>query len=111
VGLRSSFFRVLQVTLNAPKSVAKGKPLALTGRVWPRPATPVSIQVRNAGMTTWQTLADRPKVAANGSFKLIRFPSVSVSYRVLRTGAFSPVISVTVTGGHAAGGLLAPSRL
>jgi SpoIID/LytB domain protein len=111
MGLRSSFFRVLQVTLNAPKSVVKGKPLLLTGRVWPKPSTPVHIQVRNAGSTTWQTLADRPALAANGSFKMVRFPAVSVSYRVVRTSAFSPVVSVTVTGGRAAGGLLAPSRL
>lgn len=111
MALRSSFFRVLQVTLNAPKSVVKGKPLLLTGRVWPRPATPVSIQVRTAGTTTWQTLADRPKVASNGTFKMTRFPSRSVSFRVVRTSAFSPVISVTVTGGHTAGGPLAPATL
>ena len=111
MALRSSFFRVLQVTLNAPSSVVKGKPLLLTGRVWPRPGTPVTIQVRNAGSTTWQTLADRPKLAANGSFKMTRFPSGSVSYRVVRPSAFSPVISVTVSGGHSAFGPLAAARL
>ena len=112
LALRSSWFRVLQVSLNAPSSVVRGKPLVVSGRLWPKPAaTTATIQVRSAGSTTWATLADHPKLAANGSFRLTRFPSGSVSYRVIRPGAFSPVISVTVTGGHSAGGILAPAVL
>ena len=80
MALRSSFFRVLQVTLNAPSSVVKGKPLLLTGRVWPRPA--------HAGhdpgaQRRLDHLADACRPAQAGCKRLVQDDAVPVRERQL----------------------------
>jgi SpoIID/LytB domain protein len=98
LGLRSSYFRVLQVTLQGPeRKIRAGTRITVTGRVWPRPSTAVSFQRRTGSSTMWTTGVARLTLDAQGRFVLHLTPRADKAYRlVLRTGATSPVIHVTV---------------
>ena len=54
LGLRSNYFRIIQVTLNAnSKPVKAGGIVTVTGRVWPRPTGAVKLLRRVAGTSAW----------------------------------------------------------
>ena len=80
-------------------SVVKGRNFTITGRVWPRPTTKVLLQYHADGVSSWTTAGTPLKVAANGTFSVVRHQSVPHSFRVVRNSAVSPVVRVGI---HAA---------
>jgi SpoIID/LytB domain protein len=99
LGLRSVYFRVLQVTLSAPhRAVRAGTTISLTGRVWPRPSTAVTLMRRTGTSTVWTVGLARVPLDAEGRFALRLRPTADKTYRlVVRNGAVSPRVHVTVT--------------
>jgi stage II sporulation protein D len=100
LGLRSTYFRVLQVSLAGPqKAVKSGTRITVSGRVWPRPSTAVTFERRTGASTVWTVGVARLPLDSEGRFVLHLTPRADKAYRlVLRNGAVSPVIHVTVTG-------------
>jgi stage II sporulation protein D len=98
LGLRSNYFRVLQVTLQGPeRAIHAGTRITVSGRVWPRPSTAVSFQRRTGSSTVWTVGVSRLALDSQGRFVLHLTPRADKAYRlVLRNGAVSPVIHVTV---------------
>ena len=96
LSLRSTYFRLLGVTLIAPARVANGSTFSVTGRAWPRP-TVLRLQVKLDGTSTWLTAPTAVHMAANGTFTVRRVQHQSVSYRLVRTSGVSPVVHVTIT--------------
>jgi stage II sporulation protein D len=94
LGLRSTYFRLLETTLAGPAETG-GERVALTGRVWPRPRAAVVLQYRRAGDGAWR---DRRAVTvgADGGFTTGVRPRATTSYRVRRGSAISPVVRVAV---------------
>ena len=99
LGLRSTYFRILQLSLSAPASVDRGASFTLRGRV--RPAANVRLQAKHPGHG-WTTSDVKLQLDGSGRFALPRSPSTAVSYRLSRRHAFSPVVHVSVV---AQGGL------
>ncbi len=58
MGLRSTYFRLLQRTLVAPATAVAGTPITITGRVWPVPSGGVTLERRGAPGTAWQRRPD-----------------------------------------------------
>src|SRR4029079_4297103 len=108
LGLRSTYFRLLGVTVTAPTSVVKARNFTITGRVWPRPTTKVFLQYHAEGAGTWTTSATPLSVAENGTFRTVRHQSVPHFFRVVRNSAISPIVRV---GLHAARNTTPDSRL
>ena len=96
LSLRSTYFRLLGLTLIAPARVANGSTFSVTGRAWPRP-TVLRLQVKLDGTSTWLTAPTAVHMAANGTFTVRRVQHQSVSYRLVRTSGVSPVVHVTIT--------------
>jgi len=94
LGLRSTYFRLLGVTVTAPPSAVKAHNFTITGRVWPRPTTKVFLQFHADGAGTWTTSATPLTVAANGTFSTVRHQSVPHYFRVVRNSAISPIVRV-----------------
>jgi stage II sporulation protein D len=91
MGLRSNYFRLVGVTLNAPVTVTAGTQMTLAGRVWPRQAGPVALERRNAPTGTWTTIVPSLGLAPDGTFSLKLSPLQNRQYRLAtRTHAFSP---------------------
>ncbi|MFI5049566.1 MAG: SpoIID/LytB domain-containing protein [Gaiellales bacterium] len=107
LGLRSTYFRLLGVTLTPPASVIKARNFTITGRVWPRPTTKVLLQFHADGVSGWTTAGTPLKIAASGTFSVVRHQSVPHSFRVVRNAAVSPVVRVGI---HAAK-MVPPSSL
>jgi hypothetical protein len=64
--LRSTWFRLRQVTLTAPASTRAGTPIVLAGRVWPRPRAAVPIEFRYEGETGWRGRPSPPRRPRTG---------------------------------------------
>jgi SpoIID/LytB domain protein len=99
LGLRSNYFRVIQVTLNAnSKPVKSGGTITVTGRVWPRPTASVKLLRRVAGTSAWTVATPKLVLGTGGRFTFTTTAVSSRSYRLgLASGAISPVVSVTVS--------------
>jgi stage II sporulation protein D len=96
LGLKSTYFRLLGVTLNAPTRVAPGVRFFVTGRVMPKPlGSYVRLQSRVSG-GAWLTAPDKVMLAADGTFSVRRHNGKDVSFRVVRPNAVSPVVHVNV---------------
>jgi stage II sporulation protein D len=96
LGLRSTYFRILQVSLAAPKSVDAGQPFQLRGRLWPKPLGAFTLQVRIGAEGAWKPVTTAVPLDSEGRFSISRSPGKDVSYRLVRRSAFSPVIHVHV---------------
>ena len=99
-GLRSTYFRVLQTTLKVSShAIRRGTSIIVSGRVWPRPSSRVSLLRRSSASTAWTVSVDHLPLTADGRFAVRLRPSSNRQYRLLlRTGAISPVVSVQVAG-------------
>src|SRR5207248_4232569 len=64
LSLRSTYFRLLGLTLTAPFSARPGQAFAVSGRVWPKPASAVALQGRFDG-GRWFVLVRRLKLDAD----------------------------------------------
>src|SRR3954447_20150219 len=96
LGLRSTYFRILQVTLSAPKSSSAGDGYHLTGRLWPRPQGALRLESKMGGSGSWQRVMARVALDSTGRFSVIRRPVADASYRLVRKGASSPTVHVRV---------------
>jgi stage II sporulation protein D len=97
MGLRSTYFRLLQVSLSAPLASTAGETFALTGRLWPVPLGPFHLEVRVGSETTWTVSKVAIGLDSEGRFSLPRTPGKDVAYRLVRGSAFSPVAHVAVS--------------
>jgi stage II sporulation protein D len=96
MGLRSTYFRLLQVSLSAPATATAGEGVTLTGRLWPKPLGPFHLEFRLGSATTWTTATATPTLDSEGRFSMLRRPLKNVAYRLVRPMAFSPVVHVAV---------------
>jgi stage II sporulation protein D len=96
LGLRSTYFRIVETTLAAPPSSTSGQAVNITGRLWPRPITRPLLQVQLGASATWRTLPVILNVGSDGRFTVTRAPVVNVRYRLVRPSAFSPVVRIWV---------------
>ena len=99
LGLRSTYFRILQVTLVAPKSSTAGDAYHLKGRLWPRPKGAFRLESK---MRRVRQLAAGDGAGGAGLDRPLldqRRPVADASYRLVRKGASSPTVHVRV---HAA---------
>ncbi|MDX6548870.1 MAG: hypothetical protein QOG33_2420 [Gaiellales bacterium] len=97
MGLRSTYFRLLQVSLNAPLTATAGQPWALRGRLWPAPPGSFHLEVRVGSETSWTVANAAISLDSEGRFSLPRQPGKNVAYRLVRPHAFSPVVYVAVS--------------
>ena len=101
LGLRSTYFRLLGVTLDGPTRVTAGSRFFLTGRVAPRPPSGrVKLQYRVSG-GAWQTASRLVELRTDGTFTVRRRHAHDVSFRLVRPSAVSPVIHVNVAAAAA----------
>src|SRR6476659_730651 len=99
LGLRSTYFRILQVTLAAPKSSIAGGAYQLKGRLWPRPKRAFRLESKSGASGSWRQVTARVVLDSTGRFSIKRRPVADASYRLVRKGASSPTVRVRV---HAA---------
>jgi len=98
LALKSTYFRLLGLTLNAPSRVTSGALFHITGRVWPKPLSGgVRLQYR-FGTGAWQYAVASVNLGADGRFSIARRQSRDISFRLVRLHAVSPVIHVDVIG-------------
>ena len=95
LGLRSNYFRFLQVSLSAPATVHRGRSFTLRGRLWPKPDSRWRLEIKRAG-EGWQPAGVPIHLGRLGRFSVGRSPVHDIAYRVHRKGAFSPVVRVDV---------------
>ena len=95
LGLRSTYFRLLQVSLSAPNQLVRGRRFTLRGRLWPKPKSRWHLQIKRTG-GTWQNAVIAIRLDSRGHFAIARRPLHDISYRIARKGAFSPVRHVDV---------------
>jgi stage II sporulation protein D len=96
MGLRSTYFRLLQVSLSAPVAATAGQGFTLSGRLWPVPVGPFQLEFRLGSDATWRTATVTPALDSEGRFSIVRRPLQNVAYRLVRPIAFSPVAHVAV---------------
>jgi len=96
LSLRSTYFRLLQETLVAPRHINAGDTFNLQGRLWPVPAGKFTLEQKFGTEGAWTPVKATVTLNALGQFSLPRSPSQNVSYQIARRGVFSPVISVRV---------------
>jgi stage II sporulation protein D len=96
LGLRSTYFRILQVTLAAPANVGAGQTFQLHGRLWPKPTAAFTLQARFGAEGAWKAVTAPVALDADGRFSISRSPGKDVRYRLVRNSAFSPVLYVHV---------------
>jgi stage II sporulation protein D len=97
MGLRSNYFRLVGLSLNAPAGVVAGRTLTLTGRAWPKPSGGVALLRRGSPTGTWTVLVPKLTLAADGTFSLRLKPLVNRQFRLrTRSGAISPTPFVHV---------------
>jgi SpoIID/LytB domain protein len=99
LGLRSTYFRILQVTLAAPKSSIAGDAYHLKGRLWPRPQGAFRLESKMGASGSWQQVMAPVVLDSTGRFSILRRPVADASYRLVRKDASSPTVRVRV---HAA---------
>jgi stage II sporulation protein D len=99
LGLRSTYFRVLEVRISLPgKPVKAGTTFTMTGRVWPRPSGSVTLERKTPTSTSWEVSVAHVPLGSTGLFSLRLRPSGDRTYRLrLENGAYSPVVHLTVT--------------
>jgi stage II sporulation protein D len=95
LSLRSTYFRLLGLTLRAPFSARPGQAFAVSGRVWPKAASAVALQGRFDG-GRWFILVKRVRLDADGHFIVWRRHNRTIHFRLVRRNAVSPVIAVTI---------------
>lgn len=95
--LRSTYFRILGLSLNAPSTVRSGAGFTVSGRMWPKPSGPVRLQSR-VGSGAWQTVS-MLSLGPLGRFSVHRVRHRSGAFRLVRVNAVSPVVPITVTTG------------
>jgi stage II sporulation protein D len=97
MGLRSTYFRLLQRTLVAPSTAVAGAGITITGRVWPVPSGHVALDRRGAAGTTWTVAVPALHVGVKGNFVVRLTPKADRSYRLVTAGrAVSPRVTVAV---------------
>ena len=96
LGLRSTYFRIVQATLSAPSTSKAGATFTLKGRLWPRPGAHVKLEARTGSSGTWKPIDKKINLDSDGRFSLKRHPSQDVSYRIDRRDVFSPTVRVHV---------------
>src|SRR5262249_29534580 len=96
LALKSTYFRLFGVTLNAPEHATAGVPFNVSGRAWPRPTGGVKLQYRLGTSITWVTATTMPQLDADGRFTLARRNAQHVRFRLIRLDAISPVVKVGV---------------
>ncbi len=106
LGLRSTSFRLLQVSLTAPATSTAGRSFPLTGRLWPAPLGPFHLELKLGSAGVWTPTKLTPTLDSQGRFSIPRMPVMNVAYRLVRPMAFSPVVHVAV---HPALTLVHPS--
>jgi stage II sporulation protein D len=99
LGLRSTYFRILQVTLTAPKSSIAGDAYHLKGRLWPRPKGAFRLESKKGASGSWRQVTAPVVLDSTGRFSIVRHSVADASYRLVRKGASSPTVRVRV---HAA---------
>jgi stage II sporulation protein D len=99
LGLRSTYFRVLQVRITVPGTPVKaGTTFTMTGRVWPRPSGTVTLLRMTPSSTSWEVAVSHVPLDSTGLFSLRLTPTGDRTYRLrLENGAYSPVVHLTVT--------------
>jgi SpoIID/LytB domain protein len=96
MGLRSTYFRLLQVSLSAPPASTAGQAFTLAGRLWPAPGDPFRLEARVGSEGAWKRTKVTIVLDSEGRFSLPRQPVANVAYRLVRSSAFSPVVRVAV---------------
>jgi SpoIID/LytB domain protein len=96
MGLRSTWFRLLQVSLSAPPTSTAGRPLTLTGQLWPVPVGPFHLELKSGSEGVWTRVKVAITLDSEGRFSLARRPIANVAYRLVRAMAVSPVAHVVV---------------
>ena len=109
MGLRSTYFRLLERSLSGPSTSVAGQTFQLTGRAWPVPGGGVSLQRRGAPGTAWQVAIPHLAVGANGNFSVALHPAADRTYRLVSAGravsphvivAVQPALTLVVSGGR-----------
>ncbi|HYW29317.1 MAG TPA: hypothetical protein VE824_05890, partial [Gaiellales bacterium] len=95
LNLRSTYFRILQVTLVAPSDADAGQQFQLQGRLWPRPAA-FTLEVQKGSTGTWKRITSPVTLDSDGRFSLARSPMADASYRLSRAGAAAVTVQVRV---------------
>ncbi|HEY0386903.1 MAG TPA: SpoIID/LytB domain-containing protein [Gaiellales bacterium] len=93
--LRSTYFRILQVSLHAPGDADAGRQFQLRGRLWPRPSA-FTLEVRKGSDATWTRVTAGVSLDSDGTFTLARSPMEDAGYRLSRSGAFAVSVHVHV---------------
>jgi SpoIID/LytB domain protein len=96
LGLRSTYFRILQVTLSAPKSSNAGDAYHVKGRLWPRPKGAFRLESKKGATGSWQQVRAPVVLDSTGRFSIVRRPVADARYRLVRKGASSPTVRVRV---------------
>jgi SpoIID/LytB domain protein len=108
LGLRSTWFRLLQRTLTAPATAIAGTPITITGHVWPIPSGGVTLERRGAPGTAWSAVPGALHVGVKGNFVTQLSPTADRVYRLASAGkavsprvsvAVQPLLTLAVTGG------------
>jgi hypothetical protein len=92
--LRSTYFRILQVSLSAPSDSDAGQQFQLRGRLWPKPAG-FKLELRKGSSSTWARITG-VSLDSDGRFSLARHPMQDSSYRLSRAGDFRVTVHVHV---------------
>jgi stage II sporulation protein D len=109
MGLRSTWFRLLQRTLTAPARAVAKVGVTITGHVWPVPSGPVALARRGAAGTAWTVAVPALHVGVKGNFTVRLTPKADRSYRLVTGGkavsprvtvAVRPALALAVVGGH-----------
>jgi SpoIID/LytB domain protein len=95
LGLRSTWFRILQVSLAAPTEAVAGSIFTLQGRVWPKPTGGYHLEQRVGKTGDWVVIKT-PALDAEGAFSIPRRSNKNIAYRIVRRLAFSPVEKIGV---------------
>jgi SpoIID/LytB domain protein len=98
LGLRSTYFRILQTSLVAPARVEAGSTFTLQGRLLPKPRGAFHLEQR-VGKTGEWTEIKTPTLDEEGFFAIPRRSNKDIAYRLVRVHAFSPVERIEVYPG------------
>ncbi len=108
MGLRSTWFRLLQRTLIAPPTDIAGTPITITGRVWPIPSGHVALERRGAAGTAWSAVVAALPLGPKGAFSVQVTPTADRTYKLVSAGkavsphasvGVQPALTLAVTGG------------
>jgi SpoIID/LytB domain protein len=95
LGLRSTYFRILQVSLVAPPSAPAGSPFTLKGRILPVPGK-YRLEQRVGATGEWTEIRAPGLREEDGFFQVAKRSGKNVEFRVKRKYAFSPVESILI---------------